>query len=379
VAKRILYIHGIGNIGGAERDLLAVVQALNRARWDAQVACPSQGPLYESLRQAGISLHPLVLSPWRKWFSLFVRWRGVMRLRELLKQLEPALVHVNDIWWVPHTIRAVNHLSGRRIPIVTHVRQEIEPEKVSRYWLTRVDAVIAISKQVEQALIAGGVASRLVRTIYSGLDLSKGGRTEDNYKAVRFKLGVSSDAVLLGTVANLFPRKGYDVMLRALPMILKAEPSTQYVIVGTGEREYEQTLRKLSEELGITHCVHFYGFQDPVRPFLEAMDLYVHPARMEGFGIAVIEAMAAGKAVVATNTGGLPEVVDEGQTGLLVAPDNPEALSAAVVSLLRDKMRRNEMGACGAKSVRERFELKASVAAIEQLYDQIVTDSPRTS
>jgi glycosyltransferase involved in cell wall biosynthesis len=378
VAKRILYIHGIGNIGGAERDLLAVVQALNGTGWETQVACPSEGPLYENLRQTGISLHPLALSPWRKWFSPFVRWQGVKRLRGLLQELKPALVHVNDIWWVPHTISARSHPSARRIPVVTHVRQEIEPEKVSRYWLNRVDAVIAISKQIKQALIAGGVAPRLIHTIYSGLDLSKVDRGEDHYKAVRFKLGVSSDAVLLGTVANLFPRKGYDVMLRALPMILKAEPTAQYVIIGTGEREYEQTLRELSEELGIAHCVHFYGFQDPVRPFLEAMDLYVHPARMEGFGIAVIEAMAAGKAVVATNTGGLPEVVDHGQSGLLVASDNPEALSAAVVTLLRDKVRREEMGERGAKLVRERFDLKASAAALKQLYDQVVAVSSGT-
>jgi glycosyltransferase involved in cell wall biosynthesis len=374
VAKRILYIHGIGNIGGAERDLLAMVQALSGVSWEVQVACPLRGQLYEVLIQAGISVHPLVLSPWRKWFSPFVRWRGVMGIRGLLKQLKPALIHVNDIWWVPHTVSAVNHALARRTPIVTHVRQEIEPEKVSRYWLSRVDAVIAISKQVEQALIAGGVSSRSIRTIYSGLDLSKVDRKEDNYKAVRFKLGVPPEAVLLGTVANLFPRKGYDVMLRALPMILKADPSTQYVIIGTGEREYEQTLRKLSEELGIAHCVHFYGFQDPVWPFLEAMDLYVHPARMEGFGIAVIEAMAAGKAVVATNTGGLPEVVEHGRTGLLVALDNPEALSAAVVSLLKDKQRRDEMGERGAKLVRERFDLKASMAAIEQVYYQVLAD-----
>ena len=156
-------------------------------------------------------------------------------------------------------------------------------------------------------------------------------------------------------------------------MILKDEPSTQYMILGTGEREYEQTLRELSKELGIAHCVHFYGFQDPVRPFLDAMDLYVHPARMEGFGIAVIEAMAAGKAVVATRIGGLPEVVDDGRTGLLVASDSPEALSTAVVSLLRDKIRRQEMGERGWKLVRERFDHKVSVGAMEQLYRHVLT------
>jgi len=378
VVRRILYIHGIDSIGGAERDLLAMLNRLNRAEWEPHVACPSGGPLHGMVSGASIAHHSLVLSPWRKWFSPFVRWLGVNNLRTLLKQLQPALIHVNDIWWVPHTIRAVRNFAPKRIPIVAHVRQEIEPEKISRYYLDQVDAVIAISKQVEQALISGGVASRSVRTIYSGLDLSTLVPRKHDYKAIRFKLGLSSDALLLGTVANLFPRKGYDVMLRALPMILKAEPSTQYVIIGAGEREYEETLRELSKELGIAHCVHFYGFQDPVRPFLEAMDLYVHPARMEGFGIAVIEAMAAGRAVVATNVGGLPEVVEDGRTGLLVASDNPEALSSAVVSLLRDKIRREEMGECGAKLVRERFDLEVSVGAMEQVYRHVLATQAGT-
>jgi glycosyltransferase involved in cell wall biosynthesis len=375
VARPILYIHGIDSIGGAERDLLAMLNTLSRAEWEPHVACPSGGPLFEIVSKAGISRHSLVLSPWRKWFSPFVRWLGVNKLRTLLEQLQPAVIHVNDMWWVPHTIRAARHSAARRIPIVAHVRQEIEPQKVSRYYLDQVDAVISISKQVEQALIAGGVAARSVRTIYSGVDLSRIDRRDDERKSVRLKLGLPPEAVVLGTVANLFPRKGYDVMLRALPMILKAEPATQYLIIGTGASDYERTLRELSEELGISQCVHFIGFQDPVRPFLDAIDLYVHPARMEGFGIAVIEAMAAGRAVVATNIGGLPEVVEEGRTGLLVASENPEALSAAVVSLLRDKIRREEMGERGSKLARERFDLRVSVASMEQVYEHLLTTS----
>lgn len=376
--KRILYIHGIDSIGGAERDLLAMLNALNRAEWEPHVACPSGGPLHGMLSKAGLSVHSLVLAPWRKWFSPFVRWVGVSKLRTLVKQLQPTLIHVNDIWWVPHTITAVSHDSFGRIPIVAHVRQEIEPEKVSRYRLDQVDAVISISKQVEQALLAGGVSARSVRTIYSGLDLMRLGDKDCDREAICRKLGLSHDVVLLGTVANLFPRKGYDVMLRALPAILKAEPSTHYVIIGTGEKEYERTLHALCEELGISRCVHFLGFQDPVRLFLDALDLYVHPARMEGFGIAIVEAMAAGKAVVATNTGGIPEVVEHGRTGLLIAPDNPEALSAAVVSLLRDNIRREEMGERGAKLVRERFDLKASTAAIEQVYHHLLARTSGT-
>jgi glycosyltransferase involved in cell wall biosynthesis len=132
----------------------------------------------------------------------------------------PALIHVNDIWWVPHTIGAVNAIPGSRRPVVAHVRQEIEPEKVKRYGLESADGVIAISKQVEEALIAGGVAQESVRTVYSGLQLPKDVPAADRTAVCR-TLGLPIDPVLLGTVAHVFPRKGYDVMLRALPRIIQ--------------------------------------------------------------------------------------------------------------------------------------------------------------
>ena len=372
MAKRILYIHGIGRIGGAERDLLAILRATNRDEWEPHVACPPATPLSDRLAREGSRLHAISLGPWRKWYSPLVRWRGVRSLRELVADTAPHVIHVNDIWWVPHTIAAVRGSSGRRPPIVAHVRQEIEPEKVRRYGLESVQAVIAISKQVEQALIGGGVSPNAVQTIYSGLQFSD--TTPAPQGAASYgAYGLSADAVLLGTVAHLFVRKGYDVMLRALPAIIQEVPAVQYLIIGTGDAAYERQLKALAATLGVADHVHFAGFQENVAPFLAALSLYVHPARMEGFGIAVVEALAAGKAVVATRVGGLPEVVDHGRTGLLVNPDDPEGLSAAILSLLRDEGRRKEMGERAARVARERFDLSASVGAIERLYRQAMT------
>lgn len=368
MTRRILYIHGIDAIGGAERDLLAMLTKLDRMEWEPHVACPFGGPIHGLLTSDGLSLHSLALTPWRKWYSPFVRRAGVARLRALLEQLNPALVHVNDIWWVPHTIRALGDEGARRIPIVVHVRQEIEPDKAHRYGLDQVEAVIAISRQVERALAAGGVSPERLQTIYSGLDLALPSDADGDRETICRSLGLPGSSLLIGTVANVFPRKGYDVMLRALPKILARFPTVQYVIVGTDETDYGRSLRALAQQLGVNEHVHFAGFRDSVRPYLNAMDLYVHPALLEGFGIAVVEAMVVGKAVVATRTGGLPEVVEHEQTGLLVTPGDPNQLSAAVVSLLQDEPRRRQMGARGAALVRERFDLKAAVARMEQVY-----------
>jgi glycosyltransferase involved in cell wall biosynthesis len=371
VARRILYIHGIGRIGGAERDLLAILRALDRSAWEPHVACPPETPLSESLAKEDVALHALAVSPWRKWYSPLIRGRDVRNLRALITCVAPALIHVNDIWWVPHTIGAVSGITGIRRPVIAHVRQEIEPEKVKRYSLETAEAVIAISQQVEQSLITGAVGRKSVRTIYSGVPLPQEVAAVDQTAVCR-TLGLPNNVVLLGTVAHLFPRKGYDVMFRALPRIIKAVPAVHYVIVGTGERAYEQELKSLAATLGIAERVHFMGFQDDVTPVLSALTLYVHPARMEGFGIAVVEALGAGKAVVASRVGGLPEVVDHGRTGLLVAPENPEELGAAVLLLLRDEVIRKAMGENGARVARERFDVRSSVASMECLYRQVL-------
>ena len=145
-----------------------------------------------------------------------------------------------------------------------------------------------------------------------------------------------------------------------------------YVIVGSDDHGYADRLKRLASELTIADRVHIVGFQDPVQPFLAALDLYLHPALMEGFGIAVVEAMAMGKAVVATTTGGLPEVVAQGETGLLVPPGDAESLAEAVISLLENKSKREQMGVCGRMRAQERFSLDASVAHMEQLYGDVL-------
>jgi glycosyltransferase involved in cell wall biosynthesis len=371
VGKRILYVHGIEAIGGAERDLIALLKTLDRQKWESHVVCPGTGPFREQLHAIAVPTHALSFPPWRKPLSLFQRRSAVGRLGALVGQLDPAMIHVNDIWWVPHTVRAIAARTSNPVPIVAHVRQEIEPAKVRRYQLDRVEAVIAISQQIERSLIAGGVSAKNVRTLYSGIDLSKGQSVHDG-QAIRQMIGVSNGAVLLGTVANLFPRKGYEVMLRALPAIVRAVPTVHYVIVGSDDDDHADRLKRLAHELKIADRVHIVGFQDPVQPFLASLDLYVHPALMEGFGIAVVEAMAMGKAVVATTTGGLPEVVAQGETGLLVPPGDVGSLAAAVVSLLEDGVRREQMGLSGRARAHERFSLDAFVAQVEHLYGEIL-------
>jgi glycosyltransferase involved in cell wall biosynthesis len=129
---------------------------------------------------------------------------------------------------------------------------------------------------------------------------------------IRAQYKVPREALLVGTVANLLPLKGYEVMLDALPAVLSAMPAAHYLIIGGGEAEYSARLKAITVKRGIAERVHFAGFKESVGSYLSALDLYVHPSLKEAFGLAVVEAMAMGKAVVATTTGGLPDVVAQG-------------------------------------------------------------------
>jgi len=366
--RTVLFIHGITEIGGAERELLVILDRLPRLGFRPILACPDRGPFVEELHRRGIEIRYSPMPPWRKLFAYPRRAPATRRLHEVIATDRPALVHVNDIWWVPQTLRAP---AGLGDPIISHVRQEIEPSKARRYELDRLDIVLPVSVQIHRALEAGGVRPERLRTLYSGLDMTRVPDQEDG-QDIRRRFGIPGDAPLIGTVANLFPRKGYEVMLRALPAIRASAPDMHYLIVGSGDAMYEKALHALVHDLGLEGRVHFGGFQESVYPCLAAMDVYAHPAIMEGFGIAVLEAMAMRKPVVATRTGGLPEIVLDGETGVLVPPRDPDALARAVVDLLREKTRRAALGKAGRDRVQAIFTVEVMMGHLAAAYGALL-------
>ena len=369
--RQILYVHGMEAIGGAEQDLLLLLRGLNRTQWTPMVACPEQGAFRERVEALGVPVSPIALPPWRKLSSLFSRYAAVRNFSALLSSLQPALIHVNDLWWVPHTVRAVKRLTRGVIPVIVHVRQNIKPEKVRAYSLDQADYVLAVSHQVRAALEQGGVPSPHASTLYSGVDLTACAEVADG-ESIRARHGIPHDALLVGTVANLLPIKGYEVLIEALPAIFAKVPTAHYLIVGAGSGEYAGHLQQMCADRGLADRVHFVGFQDQTWPYLAALDLYVQPSLNEALGIAAVEAMAMGKAVVATRVGGLPEVVADQQTGLLVSPGNAVELSKAVLSLLEDRPRREYLGRCGIVRVQEHFNLETTLAGIEQVYRKVL-------
>jgi glycosyltransferase involved in cell wall biosynthesis len=364
----ILFVHGITEIGGAERDLLRMLEPLSSLGYYPIIACPAQGPFVHELVRRNIEHHTVVMPAWHKFTGYTQRASSASQLQKVIRNAHPIALHVNDIWWVPQTLRAAGDL---KVPIVAHVRQEIEPRKVRHYELPNVDLLLAVSSHIRDALVNNGIPAARVMTVYSGLDL-RGITVEASPIQIRAKFGIPNDAPLLGTLASILPRKGHAVMLKALPRILSSFPGAHYFIIGTGDAGYEAVLRSQVKKLGLEGRVRFTGFQESVFGFLAACTVYVHPVLMEGFGLAVLEAMAMGRPVIATTTGGLPEVVRNGETGLLVPPGDEIALAEAIVALLRDPERADAMGQAGRIRASALFSEELMMQHLRAAYELVL-------
>jgi len=187
--------------------------------------------------------------------------------------------------------------------------------------------------------------------------------------------------LLVGLVGRITPWKGQHVFLRAASMVHRRFPNARFQIVGSAlfnEIHYERYLHRLTASLGLEDVVEFTGFREDVPNLIAKMDLIVHASTTgEPFGQVIVEGMAAGKPIVATNGGGVPEIVVDGQTGLLVPMGNAPAMAKAICRFLADPARRAEAGRRGRQRVNERFTIQFTADKVQRLYDEVLVQERR--
>lgn len=366
--KRVLYLHGVGEIGGAERDLLALLKRMDRTKWEPCLACPGDSALAVEALAIGVSVFPTLLPPWRKLRAVSRRPLAVLRVARLIRRLHPALVHVNDVYWVPFVSWAIKWWN---IPCAATVRQYFDARRAGLYHLDRLHLVFAVSSAVAQVLADSGFDQKKLKVLYSGIDPldflpGVGGGAPSSLSLI------PPGTPVIGCVANLQSVKGQDILLLACEKIFKKNPSVHCLFVGLADTKFGDEMRDLSGRLGIAHRVHVVGFQQDVRPFLAMMDIVVLASRSEALGLALLEAMALEKPVVATRVGGIPEVVEDGVTGRLVPSDDPESLAEALLEVLADPDLRIRMGRAGRQRVLERFQIGQTIDTLQRMYEELV-------
>jgi glycosyltransferase involved in cell wall biosynthesis len=365
---RVLYIHGVAQIGGAERELLTWLEFLDRKRFHPYVVCPIDGPLTTELENLHIPYVSFSLPAWRKLFHILWRPFVIFRLIRVIQRWQIDLLHVNDYWWAPLGIMA-GRLTGR--PCLVHVRQEIEPRKIPQYWLNRGNLIVPVSKSIGKVMRNAGVSHENIEVLLSGIAPKDGKHSFPSMKTLAILKKVKGHPVI-GTVANLFPRKGLEYLVEAIGHLKKTFPYILLVIVGTGDGEYERQLRTQVEHLGLTEQILFAGFQDYPEFFISQFDVFVLPSVLEGLGIVLLEAMALGKPIVASKVGGVPEIVQHEKTGLIVKPADVEDLFNGILTLCQDPDTCRQMGEEARRRVVECFSVERMMEQLYRLYDGVL-------
>jgi glycosyltransferase involved in cell wall biosynthesis len=353
---------------GGEVQVFLLMEGLRKRGHRNVLLCPPGSRSLDEAARRGLEALPIRTG--NEWLL-----RSVWGFRRELLAHAPDLVHL-------HTGRA-NWLGGLAawnlgLPALTTRRMDrrVKRDARTRFMYGRiVRRAVAISPAVQARLREGGVPPSMIRLIGSAVDpdtlYPQRGRA-----ATRAALGVANDAVCMLVVAALVRRKGIDVLLQALAGVAQHGLRPQLWIAGKGPER--AALEKQAREAGLGERVRFLGERRDVADLLAACDLFILPSRREGLGVAALEAMAAGRAVLATGVGGLGEAVVHERTGLLVAPEDPAALEAALARLLRDPALRARLAAQGPARIAEGFRADGMVSAYEDLYFEVLEEAGRS-
>lgn len=361
----VLFVHRWGAImAGGELWLLNLIEQLAACRVSPSVALHIKGPLYAALREAEVPVRLLRLDFLQAAPRSALPGSAAALLRSAVGLCRQALASgVQLLHAFSPEAAEVGLFAARlaRLPLVVTIHNCGPYHRFDRYVLRHSDRLIAISRAVERDLLMAGVSAERIARIPSGVAFEKLGRAGSG--KLRRELGLGPHTPLIAMVATLEPKKAHEVLLRAAPAVLAASPDAHIALLGAdhastpaGPGPHELRLRALAHELQIAHRVHFLGFRPDAAELLGDCDLSVLCSRREALGLAAIESMALGVPIVATAVEGLREVVEDNRSGLLVPPDDPQRLAAAMTRLLGDRALAARLAATARAAVRQRFD-----------------------
>jgi len=361
---RVLQLIDGLKIGGAEVLLRDLVHGLRDADFQVSVGFSSSGPIQESIRDMGISptrlprltrVDPILFSS----------------MCQLIRRERPQIVHT-------HLFKSDFHgrLAARlcKVPVIVSTAHNVDAWARRMplgyiYGLTArfADRIIAVSDEVRdfQIRYTNTPPGKIV-TIHNGVDVSVFENQIESGKAVRIELGLSESAPVIGIVGRLERQKDHKTFLEAAVRIKRSLPEARFMIVGDGSLREELISR--ARALDLLPAAHFCGIRKDIPAVLAALDVLVFSSRWEGLPVTLLEGMAAGLPVVSTAVGGVPGVVIENETALLVSPGNPEALAKACLAVLHNKDLAGKLGAAGRQRVFEKYNMQSMISCTIELY-----------
>jgi sugar transferase (PEP-CTERM/EpsH1 system associated) len=351
----ILYVILSFEIGGMEQMVADLILSLDRTRFNPVVVClKARGPIAAELEQRGITI--ITLDPMTPLVS-FVYPGQLVRI---MRDHRIDVVHTHSGAW--HKAAIAGFWGGVRSVVYTdHGRFYPDSRKLiilDRLYSPFTSHVVCVSDALAEYMVhVVGISPGKVRCIINGIE-------ENKFSSARASQKNHADRI--GIIARLAPVKDIATLIRAVKVLHERGIESSLTIAGDGpERD---SLEQLSASLGIADAVSFLGFRRDIVTVLAEIDLFVLCSLSEGTSLTLLEAMAAGKPVVATNVGGNPAIVKDGVNGLLVLPGDQAALADALQKLMVDRELRESMSAANIRTIRERYSLKEMTASYEALY-----------
>ena len=366
---KILQIVSSSRLSGAEKHVAVLSERLLQRGHSITALCPPGGWLPEQLRAASVPvlempMHGLSTGP------------TALRLSRIIREQKFDLIHA-------HLTCATyyGYLMGlvTSLPVATSVHVRSRDIVYRRLFPTRRNHIITVSEWVRDGFVTQGVPADQVHTIYNGTEFCQDAAAENALPAepaveklpARVELNLPPDAELIGIFARVGDFKGHPLLVQAARAIINARPRAYIVCVGAVEPSARQSLWESAAQSGVAERFRFTGQRDDAQRLMSEMDVITLPSKYEACSMAIIEAMALGKAVVATRAGGNPELVRHQETGLLIERD-PEALANALISLLANAERRQQMGEAARLRALNLFSAETMVSNIEALYRRMV-------
>ena len=371
--KLLWIIDSLGR-GGAENLMPTILGNIDKNRFDQRV-CVLQdrdgNPVAGELQAIGIPVDFVPVPRLRNLSSL-------PRLLFYLRKEKPDIVHTQLEFSATLGCLATRLLG---IPNVStfHVIHDPGTVKLTRWrykfmWASYryfANLILAVSDSVRNNIIeAGKIPPSKVFTLHNGIELERFSEISPDIANVSKKdFGIPENSIVLITVAVLRPPKGIQYILEAIPQILEEIPNAYYLIVGDGE--HRNTLEEKAETLKISGHIRFAGYRSDIPELLALSDIFILPTLNDAFPTVLIEAMAAGKPVIASKIGGVPEIVQETINGILLPPGNPDAIRDACIRLIQDKELSERFAKASVKIANEKFGIMGQVKKLEQLYTDL--------
>jgi glycosyltransferase involved in cell wall biosynthesis len=364
--RTVLHLSSTSGPGGAETLASRIAAGLDRTRFRSIIGLFTPGWLKDRCERLGL---PTFVVPMASQWDL--RW--IVRCCKIVRRQEAALIHA-------HEFRAnsfgtlVARLCG--IPLVATVHgKNYYPDQVKRRiayrWVSRAARMVAVSHDLRRFLEARiGIPRGRITVIHNGVDTVQNASSAQ-IQQTRLELGIGDDEFVIGIVGSLYPVKGHMSLLDAMKTVLTRYPKARLVVIGQGD--LEQTLKRRVSELGIERAVSFLGLRDDVPRLLPLLDLFVLPSLSEGLSVALLEAMSAGVAVIASNVGGNPEIVVNGETGYLVPAQRSEELASRIIALMSNPELTRLLGSRGKERVSQEFTTARMLEQYQALYDSCLS------